>query len=195
MPVTKNCNTIFLPSFLIMMGIFIIPYLPALGEWNEGVKENGISRTTHTMLQKETCRMVWSNPASQKSCDFLDLTLKTDEALEIGFSPVGLHTGSYTFRTNGFRNADLTSEGELRTNITAFVHQEYQQPYDTLKWQKVKGSCKLTSNSLRCDVVTPHTILTVVHDFKSYSPKVQELFYMAYLGDTSIDFSLLKLEE
>ncbi|MBD2410851.1 hypothetical protein FACHB389_00105 [Nostoc calcicola FACHB-389] len=178
----------FIPSFLMMMGTFIIHYLPALGEWNEGVKENGISRTTHTMLQKETCRIVWSNPASQKPCIFLNLDLKTDGALEIGFSPVGLHTGSYTFRTNKFRNAALTSERELKADVTAFAHEGYQQPYDTLKWQKVKGSCRLASTSLRCDVVALHTVLTAVHDFRTNSPKIQELFYMAYLGDTRVDF-------
>ena len=173
----------------MMAGIFIYAYLPALAEWNE-VNENGISRTTHTPLQKETCRMVWSKLISQKPCIFLDLVLKIDGILEIGFSPVGLHTGSYTFRINGFRNAAFTSEGVLRDDVIAFAHQGYQQPYDTLKWQKVKGSCRLSSTSLRCDVTTPDTFLTVVHDFRTYSPKVQELFYMAYLGNTSVDFSL-----
>lgn len=168
----------------------VIPYLHAFGESNEEGGENGMTQMIHTMLPKETCRIVWSNPPSQKSCIYLTLDVKTDEGLEIGFSPVGLHTGIYTFKTNGFRNADLTLEGELKADVTAFAHQEYQQPYDTVKWQKIKGSCRLTSTSLRCDVITSNTVITVVHDFKKHSPKIQELFYKAYLGDIKPDFSL-----
>lgn len=189
----QKISSTFIRSFLMIVTICKFSYIPAVAEWND-VNENGITKTTHTSLKKETCRIVWSKPRSQKPCDFLDLTLKTDGSLEIGFNPVGLHTGSYTFRINKFREEALISESKHSADVIAFAHVKYQQPYDTVKWQKVKGSCKLVSTYLRCDVITPDKALTIVHDFKTHSPQDQELFHLAYLGNTWVDFSLLKFE-